>query len=109
MYLTPLFGSNRSNAPLGGRKVELAPNAVGPITAGHEMSHAMYAGDQYKNGIDATGSQLKSDIPGSQGTIMRDYGGKPANQQTRDEIESSAIKQGNRVLNCSSMKGSSCK
>lgn len=73
------------------------------------MGHTLGAGDQYKGGIDAAGNQLGGDVAGSQGAIMRDYGGRRATQQTRDEIENNASNQGNRVLNCSSMEGSSCK
>lgn len=100
---------NRSNYDHVTGNIEVAPNAVGPITAGHEMGHPMGAGDQYKGGIDANGNQLTSNVPGSEGAIMRDYGGKPATQQTRDEIENNASSSGNRTFNCSSMEGSSCK
>lgn len=102
--------NNRSHADkINGRNVEVAPDAVGAITAGHEMGHTMGAGDQYSGGIDANGQQLSSDVPGTQGAIMRDYGGNSATQQTRNEIENNATQPGNRVLNCSSMQGSSCK
>jgi len=102
--------NNRSHADkINGRNVEIAPDAVGAITAGHEMGHTMGAGDQYSGGIDANGQQLSSDVPGTQGAIMRDYGGNSATQQTRNEIENNATQPGNRVLNCSSMQGSSCK
>jgi hypothetical protein len=73
------------------------------------MGHTLGAGDQYSGGVGANGQKLTQDVPGSQGAIMRDYGGKPATQQTRNEIENNATKPGNRVLNCSSMQGSSCK
>lgn len=102
--------NNRSHADMiNGRNVNIAPDAVGSITVGHEMGHTMGAGDQYRGGIDANGQRLSSDVPGTQGAIMRDYGGSPATQQTRDEIENNATQPGNRVLNCSSMQGSSCK
>ena len=102
--------NNRSHADkINGRNVEIAPDAVGAITVGHEMGHTMGAGDQYSGGINANGRQLSSDVPGTQGAIMRDYGGNSATQQTRNEIENNATQPGNRVLNCSSTQGSSCK
>ncbi|OHX25774.1 hypothetical protein BHL63_11775 [Xanthomonas alfalfae] len=102
--------NNRSHVDkINGRNVEMAPDAVGSITVGHEMGHTLGAGDQYKGGVDAGGAQLSNDVPGTQGAIMRDYGGQPASQQTRDEIENNSTQPGNKVFNCSSMQGSSCK
>jgi len=77
---------NRSNSDLGGRAIRLAPDAVGPITAGHELGHSMWAGDLYALGRGTDGKTLTLDVPGTAGTIMRDYGGLPTVQQTRDEI-----------------------
>lgn len=103
-------GARRSHIDrLGGRNVDIAPNAADVGTVGHEMGHALRAGDQYKNGIDAAGNVLNADVPGSAGTIMRDYGGQPANIQTRNEILNGAGQQGNTIKNCSSMKASSCR
>lgn len=102
--------NNRSHVDkINGRNVEMAPDAVGSITVGHEMGHTLGAGDQYKGGVDAGGAQLSNDVPGTQGAIMRDYGGQPASQQTRDEIENNSTQPGNKIFNCSSMQGSSCK
>ncbi|WP_234349364.1 RHS repeat-associated core domain-containing protein, partial [Xanthomonas citri] len=102
--------NNRSHVDkINGRNVEMAPDAVGSITVGHEMGHTLGAGDQYKGGVDAGGAQLSNDVPETQGAIMRDYGGQPASQQTRDEIENNSTQPGNKIFNCSSMQGSSCK
>lgn len=78
--------AHRSNSDLGGREIRLAPDAVGPITVGHELGHSMHAGDLYQNGIGADGKPVTQDVLGTKGTIMRDYGGLSAALQTRNEI-----------------------
>ena len=93
-------GNNRSHTDaINGRNVEIAPNAVGTITVGHEMGHTMGAGDQYQGGVDANGQRVSNNVPGSEGSIMRDYGGKPANTQTRDEIMNNSSRPNNTVVN----------
>ncbi len=102
--------NNRSNTDhVNGREVNVAPDAVGKITVGHELGHVMGAGDQYQGGVDANGRPLTANVPGTSGAIMRDYGGGNATQKTRDEIMSNANKAGNRTFNCSSMEKSSCR
>jgi RHS repeat-associated protein len=88
---------------INGRNVEVAPNAVGAITVGHEMGHTLGAGDQYKGGVNANGNTTdeNSPSPSSQGSIMRDYGNKPANTQTKDEIERNSSQPNNTVRHCS--------
>jgi RHS repeat-associated protein len=93
-------GANRSNSDLGGREVRLAPNPVGPITVGHEIGHSLIAGDLYAGGKGANGRPVVTDVPGTAGTIMRDYGGLPAAQQTRDEIYRGLNDQKNTQKSC---------
>lgn len=81
--------------------MRLASDAVGPITVGHELGHSMLAGDLYATGIGADGKTLTQDVPGTAGTIMRDYGGQPAAQQTRDEIYKGLDASNNIQKNCS--------
>jgi hypothetical protein len=69
--------------------VEIAPNASAR-TVGHELGHALSAGDLYKDGIDVNGNKLLADAPNSSGSIMKDLLG-PANQQTLDEIATGAM------------------
>jgi RHS repeat-associated protein len=92
--------TNRSNSDLSGREIRLAPDAVGPITAGHELGHSMHAGDLYAGGRGADGKVVQHDVPGTAGTIMRDYGGLPAAQQTRDEIYNNLNDRKNTQLTC---------
>jgi uncharacterized protein RhaS with RHS repeats len=83
---TSPIGPQRSHIDrIGGRTVEIAPNAAGPATPGHEIGHGMGAGDQYVGGVDANGQTVTVAPPGSANSIMRDLGG-PANQQTLAEI-----------------------
>jgi hypothetical protein len=60
-------GSKRSHIDkIGGRKIEIASNAAGSGTVGHEIGHGLKAGDQYKDGVGADGKTLKADVPGVQ-------------------------------------------
>lgn len=93
-------GASRSNADLGGRMVRLAPDAVGPITVGHEIGHSLNAGDLYAGGGQADGKIVPHDVSGTTGTIMRDYGGAPAAQQTRDEVYNGLNSPRNTHLSC---------
>ena len=91
---------HRSNSDLGGREIRLAPNAFGPITAGHELGHSLRAGDLYPTGTAPDGTVRTEGVPGTEGTIMRDYGGQPAAQQTRDEIYDGLKDPKNKQLTC---------
>ncbi len=99
---TSATGPRSNTDSINGRNVEIAPNAVGPVTAGHEMGHTLGAGDQYKGGVNANGNKTDQDSPSpsSPGSIMRDYGGKPANTQTRDEIQRNSSQPNNTVRTC---------
>jgi RHS repeat-associated protein len=85
-----LNSADRSHTDkIGGKDVQLAPNAQGPGTVGHEIGHALRAGDQYKGGLAADGkSKLQQDVPGATNIMKNAIG--PANQQTIDEIEKGA-------------------
>ena len=84
---------------IGGRLIELAPNAASAKTAGHELGHVLWAGDQYKDGVDVNGQYLTDDVPGDP-NIMKTGTGS-ANQQTIDEIFRGAAKPSNTQIDCS--------
>lgn len=92
-------GDNRTNSDVGGRQIRVAPDAVGPITVGHELGHSMGAHDLYA-AVAADGTVLRPAVPGTEGTIMRDYGGLPAAQITRDEIYTGLSDPKNSQLSC---------
>lgn len=80
------FSEDRSNTDkIGGRDVEIAGNAVGVTTVGHEIGHAIGAGDQYKGGIGADGKKVESDVAGP-ANIMRDSGARSMNSQSLTEM-----------------------
>jgi hypothetical protein len=83
-------GEERSHINhIGGRDVQVAPNAQGPGTVGHEVAHALKAGDQYAGGIDANGQKVIEDVPGPPNLMKNAIG--DANQQTLDELEKGAL------------------
>lgn len=90
---------NRSHInKIGGNDIQLAPNAQGPGTVGHELGHSIGAGDQYTGGVAADGhTTLTADVPGPQ-NIMKNAVG-PANTQTIDEIKNS-VATSTRQKNC---------
>jgi RHS repeat-associated protein len=64
---------------------EHGEQAASTLTISHEFGHVGYAGDQYKDGIDANGNKVSQDSPDS--NIMRDLSGQNgANGQTLREI-----------------------
>jgi len=92
-------GGRRSHIDeIGGKKIEIAPNAKGAEVVGHEIGHGLRAGDQYKDGIAVNGKKLGADVPGP-ANIMKTATG-PANTQTIDEIERGAKRRGNTQVNC---------
>ncbi|GEM_PF-2429814 len=92
-------GNLRSHTDkIGGRDVEIAPNAQGPGTVGHELGHVLDAGDQYKGGVSATGKPVTSDVPGPV-NIMKNAVGN-ANTQTVNEISRGATSPQNTRRSC---------
>jgi len=83
---------------IGGRDIQIAPNAQGPTTVGHEIAHGLIAGDQYRGGVDVNGQVLPADVPGP--TNLMKNGTGQANQQTLDEIARSADKGADTVQVC---------
>jgi RHS repeat-associated protein len=74
---------------IGGSQIIIGATGTEAATAttvGHEVGgHAGGAGDQYKDGVDASGNKLSADVPGP-ANIMKDLTGAGANQQTLKEI-----------------------
>lgn len=82
--------TKRSNLnTLGGRNAQIAPNAIVETTV-HEIGHALYAKDQYKEVVGADGKATTEALPGSENSLMGDLGG-PMNQQSIDEIATGAM------------------
>lgn len=102
-------GKDRTHTnKIGGRDVEVAPNAQGPETIGHELGHVLGAGDQYMGGLAADGkTSLEKDVPGPT-NIMKNAAGD-ANKQTLDEILRGTQSPQNRHFSCSvTINGSKC-
>lgn len=92
-------GNLRSHTDkIGGRDVEIAPNAQGAGTVGHELGHVLRAGDQYKGGMSSTGKPVTSDVPGPV-NIMKNAVGN-ANTQTVNEISRGATSPQNTRKSC---------
>ncbi len=92
-------GALRSHADkIGGRSVEIAPNAAGEGTVGHELGHVLHAGDQYNGGIGADGKTVTSDVAGPM-NIMKNAVGF-GNTQTVNEIYKGASSKDNTQINC---------
>lgn len=85
-------GNTATTDKIGGSKIEMAPNEPSTANVGHEIGHSVGAGDQYRGGIDASGTRVSADIPGPS-NIMRDAGnGAGANRKTVDEIKSHVLR-----------------
>lgn len=92
-------GASRSHADkIGGRIVEIAPNAIGVGTLGHEFGHVLRAGDQYNGGIGADGKKLASDVAGPVNLMKNAVGA--GNNQTINEIYKGASSKDNTQVNC---------
>jgi RHS repeat-associated protein len=91
--------------PKAGKDIQIAPNAAGAQTPGHELGHTVGAGDQYPGGVGADGLPVTSRGP-DPSNIMRDSTGGAANQQTSDEIERTAVTQTPKPAECQISVGS---
>lgn len=92
-------GADRSHInAIGGKDVQIAPNAQGATTVGHEIGHGLYAGDQYKGGVDTNGHVLPADVAGP--TNLMKNGTGQANQQSVDEVLQNADKGADKVQQC---------
>jgi len=104
-----LNGKDRSHVAdgIGGRIVEIAPNAAGIETLGHETGHVLGAGDQYATGLAADGkTRLSVDVPGPT-NLMRDALQGP-NTQTIDEIYTGANSKRNTQVDCTTQVHAGC-
>jgi len=80
-------GRSETNA-IGGSQITIGAsgaNAANARTISHEAGHAAGAGDQYKGGVAANGSEVSADVAGP-ANVMKDLSGQPANKQTLGEI-----------------------
>jgi hypothetical protein len=104
---TSANGADRSHInSIGGREVQIAPNAAGPATAGHEIGHGIGAGDQYKGGVGVDGKTLTQDVPGA-ANMMKTSGETQMNAQSLTEMKNAPT---NTVVKCSGeLSGSGCK
>jgi hypothetical protein len=104
---TSANGADRSHSDkIGGRDVQVAPNAVGPATVGHEIGHGIGAGDQYKGGLGADGKSLTQDVPGP-ANMMKTSGETQMNSQSLTEMKNAPT---NTTVHCSGgLSASGCK
>jgi len=100
-------GAKRSHADqIGGRVVEIAPNAAGEGTIGHELGHTQGAGDQYSGGIGADGKKVEFTVSGP-ANIMKTATGT-SNTQTIDEIYKGASSKNNTHVDCTKGAKAGC-